>query len=447
MSKTKRAFRYVPYFLLTVVILSTALLFSGCEKTVIDIKGAYFLDVSFDGCNKYGKAVLELDMHNVNVELNKHANDENYSKLYDLVSDIKFKMEDPSLNGKLSNNDTFNVVAVYDEDLANEINVTLNNTTITCTVKNLKDGIIVDAFKDVKVTFGGKNGKGYVDIDTEDCDDEVRDNVYFTAYSDTDGKLSNGDTITVKAETLSYFEKDGYFLREKEKTYTVSGLTGPRDTLDGVDTSEIRSDMQNELNYELEEAYNVCNYDYEFTSGKKRHLSYDFTYTTDAQVEEYQYVHSSSDLSDNALIAYYKLSVTFNCKDNQSHVDSDETAMKKNEKDTGVTYIAVISTLLDVTEDNKVLRDDYTYYTIKNGASIEEIKEDLNLDGLYISEYYDSDFKKKDNSSKTNATEKSTQTETEKSTQKTTEKSATIKSSESVTETTTEKSTEKVTKS
>lgn len=446
MIKAKQTFRYVPYFLLTAVILSTALLFSGCGGTVIDIKGAYFLDVSFDGCNKYGKAVLELDTHNVNVELNKYADDENYSKLDDLLYDIKFKMEDPSLNGKLSNNDTFNVVAVYDEDLANEINVTLSNTTITCTVKNLKDGIIVDAFKDVKVTFDGKNGKGYVDIDTENCDDEVRDNVYFTANSDTNGKLSNGDTITVKAETLSYFEKDGYFLKEKEKTYTVSGLTGPRDTLDGVDTSEIRSDMQNELNDELKEAYTVRNYDYKFTSGKKRHLSYDFTYTTDTQVEEYQYVHSSSDLSDNALIAYYKLSVTFKCKDNQSYVGSDETAMKKNEKDTGVTYVAVISTPLDVTEDNKILRDDYAYYTIKNGASIEEIKEDLNLDGLYISEYYNSDFRK-DNSSRTNATEKSTQVETEKSTQKTTEESATIKSSESTTKTTTEKSTEKVTKS
>lgn len=448
MNKVKQTFKCVPYFLLTLAILSMVMIFSGCGGTVIDLKASYFLDVSFNGCNNYGEAVLKLDTHNVNVELSKNINSENYSKLCDLLYDIEFEMEDKSLNGKLSNDDTFNVVAVYDEDLANEINVTLNNTTITCTVKNLEDGVIVDAFKDLKVTFDGKNGKGYVDIDTEDCDDEVKDNVYFIADTDTNGKLSNGDTIKIKAETLSYFENDGYFLKEKEKTYTVSGLTGPRDTLEGVDASEILSDMQSELNGELKDSYTIRSYDYEFESGKERYLSYDFTYTTDTKVEKYQYVHSDSDLSDNALIAYYKLSVTFKCKNDQSYVGEDETAMKKDEKDTGVTYVAVISDSLDVTEDNKILKDDYAYYTTKNGKSIEEIQEDLNLDGFYVSEYYDSSFSlDKGDNSKVNTTEKSTQAEKEKSTQKTTGESATIKPSENTTETTTEKLTEKATKS
>lgn len=414
MTNFKISLKKLPCIVLALLMLSTALVFSGCGETKIDVKGAYLLDVTLSGCNGHGKAELDLHTTNVSAELSKYENDENYLKISTLLYDMTFEFVDKEQNGNLTNDETFDVKAVYDEELAAEIGVVLENTTITCTAKNLPEGVELDAFKDLKVTFSGADGDGYASIDTGDCDKTVRDNIYFTVDGDK-YNLKNGDEITVVAESYIDLEEKGYFLKEESKTYTVEGLSGPRTSLEGVDMGTVLTDMKSEINDKIKNDYNVCYYDYTFSSGKKRDISsYEFTYTTQLDLVNYQYVYDPEDLDTNGLIAYYKLTTTFKCKSDQSYVADGATAMKKGDKDTGTTYLAVVSNSLSVDADDKLI-DDYIYFTVTNGISIQDIKEDINI-GMYSSEYYDKDFKV--TTSGEGSTEKSTEKATEKSTDK-----------------------------
>lgn len=107
---------------------------------------------------------------------------------------MKFKMEDESKNGSLSNGDKFTVKTEYDIDKAQELGVTLSNTDIECTVAELPEGVELDAFAKVKVEFSGDNGSGYVSINTDSCPKEVK--IIFTL------RLMEKDTIFQMATRL-----------------------------------------------------------------------------------------------------------------------------------------------------------------------------------------------------------------------------------------------------
>lgn len=432
MVNLKKYANKLSYVLLVATIIFTVTLFSGCGSLKIDVKESYLLEVEMNGCDGYGKVELSLNTKNVQAELLKHQSDTNYREISEVLYNLDFTMADPDQNGKLKNNDKFDVVVNYDKELAAEIGLELVNTTITCTAKNLPDGVELDAFKGLKVEFEGSNGNGYVNIDYDDCSTEVKNYIYF----DIEGSytnLSNGDEITVVANSYTDLEDEGYFLKEESKKYTVEGLDGPKESLEGVDVANLLSEMKNEVNEQLKKDYYVCSYDYKFESGKERYISsYFFTYTTKLDFVNYQYVYDPEDLETNGLIAYYKLTTEFKCKTDQSYVSDSETPMKKGEKDTGITYIAVVTNSLSISSDNKIAEDSYIYYDVENGESIEDVQEELNI-GMYSSEYYDKDFKiiqsddsdsKKEKTTE-NSTEKTTATEpTESSVEKATTKKA-----------------------
>lgn len=457
----KRSMKVIASLMLLAIILVTALSLSGCGERVVDVKSAYFLDLSFSGLNGGATADIEVDTHNIKAELVKYKDDKNIAEIANLFYGISFEMEDPTLNGKLKNDDKFNVVASYNEELAKELNFAFSNTVISCTVSGLKDGVEVDAFKNLKVTFKGKNGSGYVETDTSKCESAVRNYVTFSVESDNNYSLSNGDKVTVTAIAYTSLEDNGYFLKKTTKEYTVSGLVGPVESLDGVDTTQLRNSMQSELNSKLKSGYTVMDWNYQFESGKKRDLStFYLNYTTESELVNYEYIHDASNASENALIAYYKVKVVFKAKRDQSYVDDGCEAFKKDTTDTGITYVAIKSSALEVTSDKKINKDNYTYFDDMNGIDIATIREEANIEGLYASEFFDSDFKKtkglKEDEKPTEApTEKATEKASEKATEAvtksddkdSTEPSTLAVATEVVTEKTTEKTTEDTTKS
>lgn len=91
--------------------------------------------------------------------------------------------------------------------------------------------------------------------------------------------------------------------------------------------------------------------------------------------------------------------------------------MKKNETDTGVTYIAIMSSALKITADNKIV-DDYIYYSAVNYVDLNELNQKF-VDSGYTTVSYDKDFNDlKSDLKSDSSSEKSTENSTEKATEK-----------------------------
>lgn len=440
MTELKTNVKKLPVVLLTMVIIATAVIFSGCGQTVIDLKESRILDVELQGFDGHGKVVISVDEDNLKSLKKEYRDSDNYKDIKELLDELTFEMKDPDINGTLSNGDSFDVVAKYDEDLAEEANVVLENTTITCEVGDkLPEGKEIDAFAGLKIEYYGDNGNAYAYADSDGCDELVdENNIYFEVDGDNEN-LKNGDKIVVLAKTFNDLEADGYYLKEESKEYTVEGLTGARTTLEGVDLTDVSEDMYDEAEEITEDDFYLAYYDYTFKSGKERELnSFDFKYTPKLELVKYAYVYDPDDISyNNALVAYYRLTTEVECTSDQYGYEDDDNLMKKGDKDTGVTYIAIKSSSLKITSDNKI-EDDFIYFSSANGAEIEDCAKEFDIDD-YTAEYYDKDFKKIDDTA-TEATEPATEKSTEKTTEKSTEKST---DDTTATEAATEKATTK----
>lgn len=456
MIKSKKIATSLSCLVLCLLTLCSVFVLSGCGGISIDVKANYLLHPVFSGCNGKGSVELELNYKNVDYAVQSYINNDKYSDIYSLVSDIDFELEDESVNGKLKNDDSFKVITKYDEDKATELGVTFTNTEITCKVQDLKDGTELDAFKDVKVTFSGEDGSGYASVNTDDCKRAVTSNVYFTFEDENNGKLKNGDEVTVKANL--YSDDSSYFLKEESKKYKVDGLYGARKSLEGTDLSDVTEEMRKKANTATKSDDSIAYYKYKFNSGKKRELnSYDFSFETKMEFEKYVYAYDPDDISDNTLAGVYKLTTTVKCKNDQLYVSSynGAEAMKKGDNDTGITYIVVTTSGLIFSSDNKLydnnMNYDYyrfyddefssRYYDMESCADLNDIK-DLFDNNNYVLVNYDENFKELKDAEP--STEKATEKATEKSTEKTTEKSD-EKSTEKATTKTSEVSTEKAT--
>jgi len=392
MRKTEKKRNIFLYALLVGVVLLSAFIFTGCGRVKISIISSKLLDVQIGGCNGHGTAVLSLNTENVEKELAKYKENEHYSEIKKLLNGIKFEFANKNQDGKLKNNEEFDVVASYDKYLAERANVVMEDTTLTCTAKNLSDGEELDAFKNLKIKFAGTNGKGTAKLDTGNCSEVVKNCVKFKIES-ADKYLWNGDTVTVSAKEIDdKLKKKGYFLKEETKKYTVEKLAGPRTSLDGVDTENLREEMNKEMKYHMQNDYYIFDCDYTYASGKKRDLSsFEFTYDTSFSLEKYQYIYFRKDISNNSLIAYYKVTVNFVSNEDQKNVGKGCTAMKKGEKDKGVAYVAISTNPLKMDSNNQLDKNNYIYFNSASGKTIPAIQKQLGIT-TYTSEYFDKDF-------------------------------------------------------
>ncbi len=400
----------------TMIVISIAMVVSGCGQTVIDIKESRLLKVELEGFDGNGTAVVSVNESKLKALKKEYIDKDNYGDIKEFLDELTFEMENPKVNGTLSNGDKFNVVAKYDKELAEEVGVVLENTTIECLVGDkLPTGTAIDVFKGVKVEYSGDNGNGHAYVNTDSCDKLVDDhNIYFEIEGDN-YNLKNGDKIVVCAKSLNNLEDNGYFLKEETKEFTVEGLTGARETFEGVAFNELANYMYDELEDYI--AFNFLEYTYK--SGKKRDLnSFEFKCTSKPELVKYAYAYDEDDVSINALIAYYKVTTDIECVDDQYGYEYDEDLMKKGEKDTGVSYVAMKSNPLKVKADNTI-NVDYIYFDSENGRTVEECNKLMGIED-YKFEYYDKDYKKIDGTATTDATELATEKAAESAKEKTT---------------------------
>ncbi len=439
MAQFKINFKKLPIVFLTMMIIATAFVITGCGKTVIDVEESKILNVELTGFD--GKGKIEVSVNEEKLEkLKKQYRDENnYSYVKKFLKSIKFELEDESVNGTLSNGDTVNIVVNYDEDIAEEGKISLEKDVIPYEIKNgtLKKGVEIDAFKGFKLTYTGDDGEGCVAKDTSGCDKLVEEaGIYFLVEGDNNGSLKNGDKVTIKVDCYDNLEEKGYFVKEKSKEFIVAGLTGARETLEGVDFSALAEEMRAELDSEYENKYDYAwDFNYIFESGKERDLdTINFKYTPNIELVRYAYAYDPSDYrTKNCLVAYYKITLKAECTHDQYEgKNPTPEQMKKGEIDTGVCYIAVkTNKAIMVSGENEIVNESMKY-TVAGGLTMEECNKALEIDSYRETEYFDANYKKLDPSA-VEATEPATEPATESATE-----SATEATSEVATEATTD---------
>ena len=440
MTKLKINIKKLSAVFFTMIVIATAMVVSGCGKTAIDIQEARLLKVELEGFDGNGTAVVSVNESKLKTLKKEYRDKKNYDDIKDVLESISFEMENSKINGTLSNGDKFNVVAKYDKELAEEVGVVLKNTTIECSVGDkLSEGIVIDAFKGVKIEYSGDNGDAIARVNSKGCDKIVSDqSIYFEIEGNNDD-LKNGDKITVRASSFGDLEENGYFLKEETKVFTVEGLAGARETLEGVTFSDVAADMYDKVEDYLDSDVHLSNLDYEFESGKNRNLStYKMDYSATFELVKYAYAYEEGDVSTNTLVAYYK--VTTLIERTEDYYGSSDEFSKKGAKDTGISYIGIKSSSFKV-KANNTIDDDDIYFTIKTASSIEKCERGLEID-TYKIEYYDKDYKKLDTTASTEATEPATEEATENATENATEATtdkATEKADETATEATTKK--------
>lgn len=118
----------------------------------------------------------------------------------------------------------------------------IGSTLIGCSSKS---GGTIDLTSNIKVSIKGFNGKGEVYIDNntkyDKTNSDIRDfvaDIEYTLENVTNGALSNGDEITIKAKYSKYKAKDlGLTIKNPTKKVKVSGL---KDLLTGYYDCEIK---------------------------------------------------------------------------------------------------------------------------------------------------------------------------------------------------------------
>lgn len=118
----------------------------------------------------------------------------------------------------------------------------IGSTLIGCSSKS---GGTVDLTSNIKVSIKGFNGKGEVYIDNntkyDKTNSDIRDfvaDIEYTLENGTNGALSNGDEITIKAKYSKSKAKDlGLTIKNPTKKVKVSGL---KDLLTGYYDCEIK---------------------------------------------------------------------------------------------------------------------------------------------------------------------------------------------------------------
>ena len=222
------------------------------------------------------------------------------------------------------------------------------------TVKKYTSHQAINPFKDLKVSFSGKLGKGSANINTDNCEAIVKDN--FTFICENNGKLCNGGKAVVKAvydETA--FKNAGYTINANQKEYIVTGVDFPPTTIKDYEKDNINKAVRT-----MADAYiksNITELDMEFDSQLEhsdwiKSGSFEYTYSYHDRMMMYNY--SRKDHSDNAYFIIYELSNYIYCTESMTE---GENPMQKGESDTGWCYIVVGAP--NVTASSNMIFNDY----------------------------------------------------------------------------------------
>lgn len=229
-------FKKIP---LLALAAAAAAMLSGCGTTPIDLNG--YVTVDFSGYDTVGKASAKIDMDALledYAETLKIDTENDPISAFAVYGDFYDKIDgELDRTSALSNGDT--VKFVWDEidakHFAEKYSVSLSFSDMEFTVGALDTAETFDPFDDLTVTYEGFAPYGKLVLRNERSGA-----VSVNFEADRTDRLSNGDTVTVKAtagsDLTSYCLDRGYLPTKTEQEYTVSGLASYASSLDEIPT-------------------------------------------------------------------------------------------------------------------------------------------------------------------------------------------------------------------
>ncbi|MGB4610913.1 MAG: hypothetical protein WBH77_09875 [Saccharofermentanales bacterium] len=226
--------------LLLCLVMCLSLLVTGCGSKKINTTD--LISVVEKGINGSGSVEIEVNSDFAMSLVLEKAGKKKQSDILSLLSGddpvVKYidsiKLDtvksESAENGSLSNGDKVVLILKDDPVLAKEAKMQIKTNEIAYTVSSLIEAEEFDPFADFKMEFEGENGEGYFSYDYP-WDSPVYVSYKFKDQTGKpiesyDRRLSNGDKVTVTVDAdEDYIASDGYVLTQKEKEYTVSGLT------------------------------------------------------------------------------------------------------------------------------------------------------------------------------------------------------------------------------
>ncbi len=158
------------------------------------------LGIEFTGTSGYGSLTLN------------HDNLDEFCK-----NNVYYSYDNGS---NLKNGDTVTIYADVSEELLKSNNYKVTAMQKQITVSGLAEAVEYDVFKDIVLVYDGISPELYVSINTDACEQFVKDYVYFSVNPNY--SLKNGDQLTIEAQIDDEVAlSQGYIISNKVKTVTV----------------------------------------------------------------------------------------------------------------------------------------------------------------------------------------------------------------------------------
>jgi len=200
------------------------------------------------------------------------------------------------INGKevekltnLANGDKVRLVATTNNYVIEDLNVQLADGEYELVVEGLTEGKEISVFEDwVKIEFGGASGTGYI---IKNWLTDAKFPVYIEIEAFNNHKLKNGDQVVVEIDyNIVNLTEEGYYLKEDEKEFTVSGL--PEYV---TSEKELTEDIKNDI---VNAALKAMNDDFQLIVMDADKITFDSMYFSVVQYE--------TSGSQNAIYVYGK---------------------------------------------------------------------------------------------------------------------------------------------
>ncbi len=235
-------------------------------------------------------------------------------------------------------------------------------------IKNYDCDSVINPFYQLDISFSGKPNRGKASINTDNCQDIVKENFIFEC--ENNGKLSNGGMAKIKVSyDKSAFEKAGYTVTADEKDYIVTGVDFYPTTMKEFDKEAINREIMSIADEYIQENIEDMEllYDSELDrTGWSKYGSFSYTYYFSDRMMLYNV--NKNDSSQNMYYIIYELKNDIKCTQDMPDY-SCNNPMKAGENDTGWGYVVIGVEGVTATSNKEFISDLDKEKVIKTGVT------------------------------------------------------------------------------
>lgn len=200
------------FFIVFLIVVLVSYFLSASKK--IDLSS--YTIIKTDGLDTQGEAFCNVDQESLISTLVQQNIDSFRANAF--AQSVEGTL---NKNTEIKNGDKLTESITYDSTLAEQLHLKIKGASKSITVSGLTKGKIIDAFKDVTVSFSGTSPDGNVSVINKSKDPFISS----IEFSTSKKFFANGDTVTVTANyDPQEAVKQKVIVNSDEKDFKVSGL-------------------------------------------------------------------------------------------------------------------------------------------------------------------------------------------------------------------------------